>query len=290
MYEYNRKGPKRGVALYSYSAEYGLTKTLEDCLEDMYDMGAHGLEILANTHIHNYPEPSDQWIAQWFELLDKYEIVPVEYGNWIDSHILGYRELTSKESYEMLARDIRLAAKLGFRVMRTKMPVVTEDLAPVDNWREFIQMALPLAEAYDIKMCPEIHIPSTLGCSLVSDYIDFIEKTGTKHFGLNIDFSIFRNRFGANDYHPAGFVPNRPEDIIPYLPYVYCCHAKFNEMTDSFEETTIPYKELIRILKEQEWDGYLLSEYEGADKYNPGYEVGQTLRKQHIMMKRYIGD
>lgn len=51
-----------------------------------------------------------------------------------------------------------------------------------------------------------------------------------------------------------------------------------------------PYKEIIEILKEQNWDGYLLSEYEGADKYEPGYEVGKTLRKQHIMMKRYIGD
>ncbi len=38
------------------------------------------------------------------------------------------------------------------------------------------------------------------------------------------------------------------------------------------------------------WDGYLLSEYEGADKYDPGYEVGQTLRKQHIMLKNLLGD
>ena len=110
MYQYLRKGPKRGISLYSYSAEYGMTKNLEDCFEDMYDMGAHGLEILANTHIDGYPYPTDQWVDQWFELLDKYEIVPVEYGNWIDSHILGFRELTTEESYEMLARDIRLAA------------------------------------------------------------------------------------------------------------------------------------------------------------------------------------
>ena len=47
MYKYDRKGPKRGIALYSYSAEYGMTKDLKDCFEDMYDMGAHGLEILA---------------------------------------------------------------------------------------------------------------------------------------------------------------------------------------------------------------------------------------------------
>lgn len=290
MYKYERKGPKRGVSLYSYSADFGMIKNLEDCFEDMYDMGAHGLEILANTHIENYPEPSDQWIDQWFRLLDKYEIVPVEYGNWIDSHILGYRELTTKESYEMLARDIRLAAKLGFTVMRTKMPVISDDLDPVKNWREIIKMALPLAEEYNIKMCPEIHIPTMLKSKMISDYIDFIEQTGTKNFGLNIDFSVFRKVFGENEYRPAGFVPSKPEEIIPLLPYIYCCHAKFINMSDEFEETTIPFKEIIQILKDHQWDGYLLSEYEGADKYEPGYEVGQTLRKQHIMLKRYIGD
>ena len=42
MYQYDRKGPKRGIALYSYSAEFGLTKSLEECFEDIHDMGAHG--------------------------------------------------------------------------------------------------------------------------------------------------------------------------------------------------------------------------------------------------------
>ncbi len=290
MYQYNWKGPKRGIALYSYSAEFGLTKNLEECFEDMYDMGAHGLEILANTHIPDYPYPSEEWVEEWFRLLDKYEIIPVEYGNWIDSYVLGDRELTTEESYQMLARDIELAAKLGFTVMRTKMPVINDELAPVENWREIIRMALPLAEKYNIKMCPEIHQPTMLCSPLVEEYVEFIKETGTKHFGLNIDLSVFRDKFGENDYKPEGFVASRPKELIPLLPYVYCIHAKFNHMNDEFQETTIPYKEIIDILKDENWDGYMLSEYEGADKYEPGYEVGQTLRKQHIMLKRYIGD
>ncbi len=290
MYQYNRKGPKRGVALYSYSAEFGLEKTLEDCFEDVRDMGAHGIEILANTHIENYPYPTDEWVEQWFRLCDKYEVVPVEYGNWIDSHVLGERDLTTEESYEMLARDIRLAHRLGFSVMRTKMPVISDTLEPMKNWREIIKMALPLAEKLGIKMCPEIHTPTNLKSEMVNDFIAFIEETGTKNFGLNIDFSVFRTEFAEHEYRDPNYVPNKPEDLIPLLPYVYCCHAKFIHMNDAFEETTIPYKEIIEVLKNQNWDGYLLSEYEGADKYDAGYEVGQTLRKQHIMLKNYIGD
>ncbi len=57
MYRNEKSGPKRGVALYSYSAEFGFEKDLEECFEDVHDMGAHGIEILANIHIENYPIP-----------------------------------------------------------------------------------------------------------------------------------------------------------------------------------------------------------------------------------------
>ena len=43
MYRNEKKGPKRGVALYSYSAEFGFEKDLEECFEDVHDMGAHGI-------------------------------------------------------------------------------------------------------------------------------------------------------------------------------------------------------------------------------------------------------
>ena len=290
MYKYDRKGPKRGVALFSYSAEFGFEKNLEDCFEDICDMGAHGIEILANTHIENYPYPTDEWVDKWFRLCDKYEIVPVEYGNWIDSHVLRDRDLTTEESYEMLARDMRLAHRLGFTVMRTKMPVITDKLEPVKNWREIIKMALPLAEQLNIKMCPEIHTPTNLNSDMVKDFVEFIEETGTKYFGLNIDFSVFRTEFKEGEWVDPNYKPNKPEDIIALLPDVYCCHAKFINMSDDFKETTMPYERIIEVLKENNWDGYLLSEYEGADKYDDGYEVGQTLRKQHILMKNVIGD
>ncbi len=289
MYTYDRKGPKRGIAFYSYSAEFGLTKTLEDCFEDTHDMGAHGIEILANTHIENYPYPSDQWVENWFRLCDKYEVVPVEYGHWIDSHVIRGRELTTEESIEMLERDIRLANRLGFTVMRTKMPVINGKLEPVENWREIIKGALPLAERMNVRMCPEIHTPSNLNDEMVQNYVEFIKETGTKNFGLNIDFSVFRTNFEGG-YRNPHWKPNTPEDLIPLIPYIYCCHAKFIHMSDDFEETTIPYPEIVKVLQEHGWDGYLLSEYEGADKYEDGYEVGQTLRKQHIMLKRLLGD
>lgn len=69
-----------------------------------------------------------------------------------------------------------------------------------------------------------------------------------------------------------------------------CCHAKYFHVDEDFQETHVPYGEILNILKDHGWDGYLLSEYEGADKYDPGYEVGQMLRRHHILMKNILGE
>lgn len=134
---------------------------LEDVFKEMYDMNATGFEILANGYIENYPNPTDEWMEWWWTMLEKYNITPIEYGHWVDSKLhRGEIEMSTQESYDMLVRDIRLANKLGFPIGRTKLGVIDGDLTPVSNWREFIEMALPVAEENNFKMCPEIHRPT----------------------------------------------------------------------------------------------------------------------------------
>ena len=291
MQKQGKEGPKRGVSLYSYSGEYGISMNMEDCFADMYDMGAHGLEILANSHIPMYPDLTDEWLEEWNRLLAKYEIVPVEYGHWIDSRLYRGRELTTEESCQMLLRDIKIANKLGFHVMRTKMGVIDEVNTPVKNWREIIEGCLEAAEEYDVRMCPELHMPTALKSRYVDDYVEFIERKNTKYFGFNVDFGTFQDQF-ESDYRlpgmPADGGPcSKPEDIVPILKYVYCCHAKFNHMSEDFEEKTIPYQRILEILVEHHWDGYMLSEYEGPNKEKQGF-VSDQLRRQHIMMRRIL--
>lgn len=281
--------PKRGVSLYSYSDQLGITMTPEDCFLDMYDMGAQGLEILANGHIENYPNPTDAWLEHWHTLLDRYEIIPVEYGHWVDSRMYPGRELSTKESYDSLVRDIKLAHKLGFTVMRTKLGVTDEILTPVKNWREFIEMALPVAEEYDVRMCPELHQPTALKSKTVDDYVEFIEKTRTKHFGLNIDFGVFQSAEARLRIPGMDNPPSAPEDMIPLLKYTYACHAKFTNMTDALIDDTHPYDRILAVMQKQGWNGFLLSEYEGKNREVPGYASDQ-LRRQHVMMRRLLGE
>jgi sugar phosphate isomerase/epimerase len=314
-----KPGPKRGVSVYSYSDDIFKTATLEDCLAAVGDLAGDGeeigVEILANAHIDGYPNPSDAWVTKWFDMCKKYHIKPVEYGHWVDSKLYSEKPpwLGTKESYEMLVRDIKLANRLGFTCGRTKLGVVDHQLTPVPNWREFIKMALPVAEKHNFRMMPEIHAPTRLKSKMVDDYVDFIEKEkATPWFGLNIDFGVFRNPRSGGDGaqgRPAGQAgqgepdrrpaqrdgmggavtePSKVEEMIPLLPYVHCCHAKFMEMNDDCEETSIPYPEIVKMLVEREWNGYLLSEYEGADRSRGG--AFTAVRKHHVMLRRLLGD
>ncbi len=295
-----KRGPKRGVSVYSYSDDIFKTVTLEDCFAAIDDLGTEGqdvgLEILANAHIEGYPNPSDAWIKRWFDLCAKYHLKPVEYGHWVDSKLWAEGPqppwpLSTKESYDMLVLDIKLANRLGFTVGRTKLGVIDGELTPVKNWREFIKMALPVAEKYNFRMCPEIHSPTRLKSKMIDDYVDFIQKEKTTPwFGINVDFGVFQNRprTTGTKKQEAFKVGSTVADMVPLLPYVHCCHAKFFEMNDEPIETTIPYPEIIAMLVKHNWDGYMMSEYEGADRSTGG--AFTAVRKQHVMMKRLLGE
>lgn len=292
MIELKKKGPHRGVSTYSWFQELFWDMGLEDMFMHMQDIGAYGLEILADGIIKGYPNPTTDWLDKWFGMIKKYDIVPVEYGHWVESRMFRDRDYTTEESLNMLVRDIKLASFMGFSCMRTKLGVVDESLAPVADWKELIRRALPYAEKYNVIMLPEIHLPTKLKSRMVEEYCEFIDREKTRHFGINIDFGVFmipsEERLRSA---PSGvdYTPSKPEDIIPLLPYMHCCHAKFNNMDENFEETTIPYKDVVEILKKYEWDGYLLSEYEGINKNVPGYSTTQV-RRHHVMLKRLLGE
>ena len=150
---------------------------------------------------------------------------------------------------------------------------------------------MPYAEKYNVVMQPELHAPTRLTDPMVQEYAEFIDKENTKYFGFNVDFGVFKRHDpnGIEKMHP-GFEkgPSEPEDIIPYLPYIHCCHAKYYNMSEDFEETTIPYREVIDIMIKHGWDGYLLSEYEGKNHNDINHCITQVRRHQ-LFMKKILG-
>ena len=84
-------------------------------------------------------------------------------------------------------------------------------------------------------------------------------------YGQHHDFVDARDRL---TYMVANFfefvwlwthMPN-PKGLLPLMPYIFNVHGKFYEMTEDLVEYSMPYEEVIPVLIESGYDGYILSE------------------------------
>ncbi|QKJ20423.1 C-glycoside deglycosidase beta subunit domain-containing protein [Microbacterium hominis] len=284
-----------GVSLYSFMHDFGTVMDLETALAHVADVGATGVEILGEGHVANYPNPSTAWIDSWFGLLEKYSLEPTNYGSWIDTRLHSSgpnaRDLTALEAAGMLQRDLKLARRLGFRFVRPKIGVVSSDLVPHPAWTEAVERSLDLAAELDVIICPEIHSPTPIKHEVVDDYIDLIQRTGTKHFGLLLDTGIFQDR--PIPMKP-GELPGRrpafldgiavdPADIAGIAEYVVFIQAKFHDIDENLEDQQIPWEPVLRALTDAGYTGYLSSEYEG--ERDPWRAIEQV-RRQHSLIRR----
>lgn len=180
------EGPILGVSLYSYQEEYFTRRmTLDDCLAEVAAMGAKGVQLIPEQMLEGYPNPSDAVIARWHEALARYDLVPTMMDTFVDTDMGGHRQMTLDEGVETLVRQMELAKKMGFSVIRpTTGPV--EDAAP-----DMIAKALPHAERLGVSIAPEIHAPIELRGPYIDSYLELIHKTGTQHLGFTLDLGIF---------------------------------------------------------------------------------------------------
>jgi sugar phosphate isomerase/epimerase len=286
---------KYGVSLYSFMGDYGTVLDLETALAGIADIGATGVEILGEGHIPNYPDPSQEWVDDWFRLLDEYGLEPTNYGSWIDTRLHSSgpngRDMTVEEGAAALQRDLRLAKRLGFRFVRPKIGVVSSDLVPHPIWTEVVERSLPLAEELDVIICPEIHSPTPIKHEVVDEYVEFIERTGTKHFGILIDTGIFQDRPIALK---PGELPGQrpafmdgiavdPADFADVAEHVVFIQAKFHDIDESLEDQQIPWEPVLRAIRDAGYAGYLSSEYEGERE--PWRSIEQV-RRHHSLMRQ----
>ncbi|WP_292899785.1 TIM barrel protein [Microbacterium sp.] len=282
-----------GVSLYSYTGDMNTVLTLEDAFAEIADLGATGIEILGEGNISHYPTPETAWIDRWHALCAQYGLEPTNYGSWIDSRMWRHRDLTVDEGTDMLARDLRLASTLGFTSVRPKIGVVAMDLTPHPIWTGVIERNLDLAAELDIVICPEIHAPTPIRHPVVDEYVQFIQRTGSAHFRLLIDTGIFQR--AVSTAHQDGLSDEAQEegwrkplalpmsDLVEVLPYTHFIQTKFFDIDDALVDQQIPWEEILRTLIENDWSGYLSSEYEGE---RSPYRSIEQVRRQHALLRR----
>ncbi|MDE1918202.1 MAG: sugar phosphate isomerase/epimerase [Sphingomonadales bacterium] len=291
-------GFQYGVSLYSYTDDIGTVMGLDEALEHVADTGATGIEILSESHIPAYPEPPAAWIDHWFARIERLGLVPTNMACWVDTNITQTHNRTEEEGAAQLAQDLRLAHRLGFRYIRPKFGVIDEELTPHPIWRGAVERVLDLADELNITIIPEIHAPTPIRHPVTEAYVDFIQKTGTRNFGLLIDTGIFQDR-------PLPYWPGEtPEirkaalsfldgikvpvehlaEVIEYVPFI---QAKFHHIDDHLHDHNIPWETIVPMLKKLNYTGYLSSEYEGPR--DPWVAIEQV-RRQHCLIRKLERD
>jgi hypothetical protein len=76
------------------------------------------------------------------------------------------------------------------------------------------------------------------------------------------------------------------------MPHFVHIHAKFYEMLPDYTEYSIAYDEVVPVLIEGGYNGYLSSEYEGNRHIQDIHEVDsvEQVRREQEMFKRLLGE
>lgn len=173
---------KTGITLFSLGTPYLKGELdLESVIKTAAEMGAEGYEIVATQMIPSYPFVSDEFLTFVEKCRKKYGIGPICYAANMDRGMLKDRDLTEDEMVARTITDIVSANKLGCTVMREQYLLSPSGLARI----------APYAEKYNVRVGIEIHNPESPITQSILDYVEVIERTGSKYIGFVPDFGCF---------------------------------------------------------------------------------------------------
>jgi len=181
---------KKGTSLYSFQQEQFFKRmTVRDQLAYINSLDIHGVEIIGQTVIKQYPYPSEDFIAEWKDMCAEFDIQPVTVSVHMD--VLRYRDHvnTVAECAEQLGQDLITAGKLGFLNVRVPSGVDVD----------IMFKALPYAEQAGVRLLREVHGPDKLYADFAMKVVDYVDRTGTKFFGINPDLSAFPRGYARRD-------------------------------------------------------------------------------------------
>lgn len=253
---------KRSVSFYSLQDQYARGKmNLEDIFKYLKEIGAE-MEFISDQMMKNTPHPSEKSLKEWDRLMNKYQIEPVCNDIFINTCLYKNRTLTTKEATDALIEEIKLAHRLGFKLVRlvSKTPP------------EIIEPALSYAEKYDVTLALEIHGGMSFDNPMTKAFIDVIHKLNSPYVGIVVDTGIFcrrHPRVATSYFRSLG----ASEDVIKYIDNIF---ASGTDPKQFFAKHGGQPKELRDLIKNDFdfqyvlfCDGYEASDFSILDEHMP---------------------
>lgn len=199
---------KTAVSLYSLQDEFmNGHMSLEDIMAFLDEQGVEGFEMLPDQNLHGTPNPSEETLAEWDRIMAKTKAKPVCADVFLNTNLYKNRTLTEKESVDLLIEEIKLANRLGFKLIRLVSMVPAFVIEPL----------LPYCEKYDVAIALEIHAGMSFEEPETAEFIKEMKRVNSPYVGLVIDTGIFCDRIPRvfNEFNKQVLGVN--PDIIDYF-------------------------------------------------------------------------
>jgi sugar phosphate isomerase/epimerase len=303
--------PRLGLTLFSFTREFWLRQwTLEDCLERAGALGDDiALEIVGAQSLPSYPELTAGDEHALRGAIDRHGLIPTCYGAHVERGRAPRRVAALDETVEIIEREIEIAVRLGFPLVRLQTATVA-----------ILERLLGAAERAGVRVVVELHA-RPITTPEMQEVLALIDRLQTPHLGFLLDLGAIMTRvpqsyleLGRREGVPESVIESTreaweagaplpadadgwvracwsmfhrtaPEAIDQVLPHLAHVHAKFFGIDAHGEEPTIPYGEILGRLRDGGFTGVLSSEYlswrdaQETDSF-------EQVRAHHAMMRR----
>ncbi len=274
---------------------------------------------------------SDEFLEIWRGLMATYRIAPIAFDVYGETKLYKNRAVTDAKLIGELVELMKTAQALGFKILRLTfhlplriveamiphaeergMKLALEVHAPHLLTGEWVQNNIELAlrtGTRSLGLMPDMgifckNIPHLVldealrqGAtprivdfmsaayrerSILKDLVDQVRKMGGNETD---EWLAMRLVIGVWTYHD-------PKNLLTYLPHILHIHGKFYEMTPDLVEPDVAYESIMPLLIQGEYDGYIMSEYEGqrlTHGVDKGYDEVEQVRRHQAMLSGYIG-
>lgn len=309
---------KLGVTFHSFNAEFAsYVWSFEDLMYNATQLGG-GVEIVGPVHHRAFPEVPEEFVTSFRNSVVRNDLTPTSYGSYADPFMRWDRAQSDDELVAYTIPQIVGAARLGFPVVRLQHFVahVVERLLPVaeqmdvklgyelhvpldldsERTQELTAQVRRLSSKYlglipdagiFARSIPEYRLAHGLALGLRQEQVDSVVALWrARRPFADAERALADERVDARAIQWAHGLwgscgHSAPAALAPIMDHVIHVHAKFFSMRDG-EEPNIRYEELVGVLLDHRYHGWISSEYEG-----PPADSFAMVAQQQDMIRRY---
>jgi hypothetical protein len=265
------------------------------------DLGP-GIEVIGFQTWRTYPALSREEVLTFRRLLDDLELEPAALGAYADLARRADRLMTTEEAVEFLRPQIAAAEALGFPLVRlhASIPIdVLERLTPVAE-RAGVTLAteiqggqppgdpavVALLECRERLESPNLALALDFSVAMrdvPATFVEYVCRLGIARDDLDAVVGLWAQGASTPDLFAAlgeldapahavdeargafvRFGRQDPRAWLPLVPQIAYTHAKFWELDEAGDEPTVRNAELIGVLRDGGYDGFVCSEWGGS--------------------------